>query len=55
MFKIGDHVRSIGMNSRDYGVGQIIDIKLNVATVVFNNQLMESFHFALLEKPKTAK
>lgn len=50
MFKIGDRVRSIGICTRDYGVGEIIDIKRNVATVIFNNRLMESFHFAMLEK-----
>ena len=49
-FKIGDRVISRGIYSRKYGAGKIIDINLNVATVIFNNQVIESFAFAMLRK-----
>ena len=53
-FKIGDRVRSIGLITRDYGIGTVIATKLKVATVQFNNQSVESFHFAMLEEAKDA-
>lgn len=49
-FNIGDRVVSIGLHSRKYGIGKIIDINLKVATVIFNNQAVESFNFAMLKK-----
>lgn len=51
MFKIGDRVVSRGMYSKMFGTGKITEIKLNVATVVFDENLAtESFHVAMLEK-----
>ena len=50
-FKTGDRVRSIGLHSRDYGMGRVIETKLNVATVLFEDVLVqESFHFAMLRE-----
>ena len=50
-FKVNDRVRSIGMNSRDYGSGKVIATNRNVATVLFEDHLIEeSFHFAMLRE-----
>ena len=48
-FKTGDRVRSIGLHSRDYGSGKVIATNRDVATVLFEDHLIEeSFHFAML-------
>ena len=49
-FKIGDRVVSRGIYSKMFGIGKITAIKLNVATVVFDDsQAVESFHFSMLK------
>ena len=47
-FSIGDRVISRGLVTRDFGIGQITSITRNVATVLFPNGGIESFHFELL-------
>ena len=50
-FKVNDRVRSIGLHSRDYGSGKVIATNRDVATVLFEDVLVqESFHFAMLRE-----
>lgn len=50
MFKIGDRVASRGINSRLYGVGKVTDVKLNVATVLYDCGRIEAYNVAMLRK-----